>query len=642
MCGIVVVAGEKIDSSVLDRMRDRLAHRGPDGARSWSSPDSGAIALGHRRLAIIDLSAAAAQRMVARDGKLVIVYTGEVYNYIELREELRARGHVFETESDTEVLLAAYAEWGMGCLPRLNGMFAFALWDANTRRLLVARDRFGEKPLFYATLPGGGIVLASEMKALFAHPQLSASPDETATARYIAGGYDESDELTMFRGVRRLPPAHALAIDQNGRIQRSWRYWKPDFSARDDTYHEVDAVARFREIVERSVSMRLRSDVSVGSSLSGGLDSSMIVGLVARIRDQRGIVSQNTFSGRFDDDPALSEGPFIDMVVKATGVNGYGVTPDPSRLIEESRALHYYQEEPFPSASIYLQWCVMRLASENLTTVVLDGQGADELLGGYQSYFPHHQMDLVDQRQWTRAFTETVTFSRRLARAGHQYPDAKRRFNPKVALGAAQLLRRSLRRVSGLSEIDLPYLPPAARGGRFRKARAKALLYDSLPQLLRYADRNAMAFSRETRLPFLDHELVDFVNCLPDRALVGDGWQKLILRRAADGRVPPDVVWRADKVGYAAPLDRWLRDGLKSWAHELVFNGPITELEGYDRPKLEQLWYEHQASHANHSWALWRWISLNEWFRLLTDSIWSRGLEPGPGMSRTGASSITS
>ena len=178
---------------------------------------------------------------------------------------------MFETESDTEVLLAAYAEWGMGCLPRLNGMFAFALWDANTRRLLVARDRFGEKPLFYATLPGGGIVLASEMKALFAHPQLSASPDETATARYIAGGYDESDELTMFRGVRRLPPAHALAIDQNGRIQRSWRYWKPDFSARDDTYHEVDAVARFREIVERSVSMRLRSDVSVGSSLSGGL-----------------------------------------------------------------------------------------------------------------------------------------------------------------------------------------------------------------------------------------------------------------------------------------------------------------------------------------------------------------------------------
>ena len=186
MCGIVVVAGEKIDSSVLDRMRDRLAHRGPDGARSWSSLDSGAIALGHRRLAIIDLSAAAAQPMFSRDGKLVIVYNGEVYNYIELREELRARGHVFETESDTEVLLAAYAEWGMGCLPRLNGMFAFALWDANTRRLLVARDRFGEKPLFYATLPGGGIVLASEMKALFAHPQLSASPDETATARYIA------------------------------------------------------------------------------------------------------------------------------------------------------------------------------------------------------------------------------------------------------------------------------------------------------------------------------------------------------------------------------------------------------------------------------------------------------------------------
>jgi asparagine synthase (glutamine-hydrolysing) len=538
--------------------------------------------------------------------------------------------------------LAAYREWGMDCLPRLNGMFAFALWDVSRRQLLVARDRLGEKPLFYASLPGGGIVLASEMKALFAHPQLSPSADETAITRYIAGGYDESDELTMFRGVHRLPAAHALVIDQSGRIERSWRYWTPDFSVRDANYHQVDAVAQFREMLERSVSIRLRSDVSVGSSLSGGLDSSVIVGLVARMRDQRGIVSQNTFSGRFDDDPALSEGPFIDMVVKATGVNGYGVTPDPLRLIEESRALHYFQEEPFPSASIYLQWCVMRLARETSTTVILDGQGADELLAGYQYYFPHHQLDLVEQGKLALAVTETRAFSKRLALASRRYPDASRRFNPNIALGVTQLVRRSLHRRAISSEDQLPGIPPSIKGGRYRQLRAKGLLYNSLPQLLRYADRNAMAFSRETRLPFLDHELVDFVNGLPDRALVGDGWQKLILRRAAATLVPPDVVWRADKLGYAAPLDRWLRNGLKDWAHARVFEGPITGLDDYDRPGLEKLWSEHQAGYANHSWALWRWLSLNEWFGLLADGTWIRGLETRPAVSRAEASSAGS
>jgi asparagine synthase (glutamine-hydrolysing) len=605
-----------------------MAHRGPDGARTWiSSGNGGAVALGHRRLSIIDLSDAAYQPMFSMDGALAIVYNGEIYNYIELREELRARGRSFSTQSDTEVLLAAYAEWDVDCLRRLNGMFAFAIWDGRQQRLLVARDRFGEKPLFYSRLPHGGIAIASEAKALFAHPDLPAAIDDQGLSSYLGGAYYESEEFTMFRGVRRLPAAHAMSVDGRGEVTRLWRYWTPDFSPVEDGYREQEAIDRFCQLLERSVSMRLRSDVPVGTSLSGGLDSSAVVALVAKMKDASGIVTQNTFSARFDDDPALSEGAFIDLVAAATGVHAHMVTPDPTRLIEESRLIHYHQEEPFLSASIYLQWCVMRLAAAIKTTVILDGQGADELLGGYQYYFRSHQLDLIDMGRWLPALRETILFTRRLKRASALYPDARRRFNRHAGLGLSRLARFGLTRPAPRSEQDPVGVPPNERGGRYRRLRARALVHDSLPQLLRYADRNAMAFSRETRLPFLDHDLVDFVSKLPDRALVGDGWQKLILRQAGEGLIPRQIAWRADKMGYAAPLDRWLRGTLKTWAHERLFAGSVTQLSMYDGSAIRRLWDEHQAGMGEHSWALWRWISLSEWLSLFDDGTWSRGLE---------------
>jgi len=625
MCGIVgVIAPSDVDGGLIDRMRDRLAHRGPDSARTWiSRHDDGSVAFGFRRLAIIDLSDAANQPMFSADGSLALVYNGEIYNYIELREELRNKGHVFRTESDSEVLLTAYEEWGADCLPRFNGMFAFALWDGRQRRLLLARDRFGEKPLFYTRLAHGGIAFASEAKALFAHPDVQPAIDEDALRLYTDGHYYESDELTLFKGVHRLPGGHAMTVDERGQVIRSWAYWTLDFAPANHRYKEGEAIDEFTHLLERSVSMRLRSDVPVGTSLSGGLDSSTVVALVARMRDERGIITQNTFSARFDDDPALSEGPYIDLVTKATGVNPHIVTPDPQRLIEESRSLHYHQEEPFLSASIYLQWCVARLAAAHKTTVILDGQGADELLGGYQYYFPSHQLDLVESGQWGPALRETMLFSRRLREASRQFPESQRRFNRNVSLNLAQLAVAAVRRSR----------PSASNGGRYRSLRARGLVQDSLPQLLRYADRNAMAFSRETRLPFLDYDLVDFVARLPEPAIVGDGWQKLILRRAGEGLVPREVLWRADKMGYAAPLDRWLRDGMKSWAHDRLFNGPIAELSVYDRTAIQRLWDEHQSESAERSWALWRWISLNEWLSLLADGTWNRGLETATQVS---------
>jgi asparagine synthase (glutamine-hydrolysing) len=633
MCGFTAVISKKpLPPAVLDAMRDRLEHRGPDGARSWiTRTDRATIGLGHRRLSIIDLSHAADQPMFAADGRLAIVYNGEIYNYIELREELTAYGRVFHTASDTEVLLAAYQHWGTGCLEHLNGMFAFAVWDDAEHVLFIARDRFGEKPLFHTRLPGGGIAFASEMKALFAHPDVDATPSEAAVGDYISGPFHEDGPETMFAGVNRLMPAHAMLVGDDGTIRRHWRYWTPDYTAIRADYREPEAFDEFRELLTASIRMRLRSDVPVGTSLSGGLDSSSVVCLMAHERVSTPTLTQNTFSGRFDDvDPTLSEGPQIDLVVSAAGVAAHSVTPEAERLVAESELLHWHQEEPFLSASIYLQWCVMRLAKQKDTTVLLDGQGADELLAGYQSYFPTYQLDLFDRGRIGRLVHDTRVFRRRLHDASRGFDESSRRFNRDVALSWRTLARAMLPRGSvsrGPYDVGVP---PAARGSRLRRLIAEALQYNSLPQLLRYADRNAMAFSRETRFPFLDHRLVDWCIGLPDAAFISDGWQKWILRASMEGVLPPAIQWRADKVGYAAPLDLWLRGPLFEWGRERLFSGPVTGVEGYDRTAIERLWREHQSGAAERSWALWRWISLNEWLELSARGVWRRDFASTP------------
>lgn len=631
MCGFVAVlaASQRLPAPLLDRMRDRMSHRGPDGAGSWIGPagDDFVVGLGHRRLAILDLSEAANQPMFGSDDCQAIVYNGEIYNFVELREELEGLGHRFRTQSDTEVLLAAFAQWGADCLPRLNGMFGFAIWDSRSRELFVARDRFGEKPVFHAALPGGGIVIASEIKALLAHPDVPLDADPKKLSHYARRGVDDSTAETMFGGIVRLPPAHAMVIGADGGIRRQWRYWTPDYAPVRDRYDEPVAVARFREMMERSIAMRLRSDVPVGSSLSGGLDSSTIVALLAQLREAGTICTQNAFSARFDDDPTLSEGPQIDSVIAKTGANAFGVTPDPVQLIADCARVHWHQEEPFASASIYLQFCVARLAQENGTIVLLDGQGADELLAGYQPYFKQFQLDLADKWQFRRLASETDAFTGRLKIASADYADSRRRFDEQIALGIPKTIAKGLLPKKLTSRANRPGVPPAAAGQRLRRRMAEALQYSSLPALLRYADRNGMAFGREMRFPFLDHELVDWcIGSLPDRAFIRDGWQKMILRQAGEGVLPPDIQWRADKVGYAAPQDVWLRGPMKEWSHDNLFSGPVTDVPGYDRRRLEGLWESHQSGDGDSSWALWRWISLNQWLLLMQDGVWRDGI----------------
>ena len=630
MCGVVALISPAVPirDDLLSAMRDRLIHRGPDNGASWVRKGR-RVGLAHRRLSVIDTSHSADQPMATDDGSLRIVFNGELYNSLELKRELQGAGHVFRTHSDTEVLLVALRQWGEAALLRLNGMFAFALWDEQSRRMLVARDRFGEKPIFIGKGLFGTVVFASEMKAVLVHPLMRCSMDERAAARYGAGSWYEDDQLTFFEDIERLPPAHAAWFRQDGSEERRWRYWTPDYTVIDADIRPRAAVEEFGRLLQRSISLRLRADVPVGSSLSGGLDSSVIVGLLSRERSTSSF-TQNTFSAVFPSDPTMSEDKEIGAVVSHTGVHSFLVTPDPLRLAEECALLHWHQEEPFLSASIYLQWCVARLAFQHRTTVLLDGQGADELLAGYQFYFRQRQLDLLDQGRVALAMRETAKFNRRLRVASEQYEGAQRRFNASIAYSTDEL--RDMGKPSSLV-FHYPYsvgTAPAKPGFRLRRTLSEALLYNSLPMLLRYADRNSMAFSREARLPYLDYDLVEFCLRLPDDFYVRNGWQKWVLREAAGSTIPPEIRWRADKVGYAAPLDCWLRRELRTWGYERVMDSRLAGFPGYDLQSVRALWDDHQKGDANHSWALWRWISLAEWLSIYRAGWWRAGASSHP------------
>jgi asparagine synthase (glutamine-hydrolysing) len=402
MCGIagIISSGTGSERNVIESMTNSIAHRGPDGDGHWVSSD-GRAALGHRRLAIIDLSDGGRQPMFYAEGRYTITFNGEIYNYLELREALEKEGVRFESASDTEVLLALFHKKKEKCLADLDGMFAFAIWDDVEKKLFCARDRFGEKP-FYFAFHNDSFYFASEMKALW-KAGVPRNVDERMLFNFLRDGYvynphDLSE--TFFRGITKLKAAHFFYISPEDKAVRQERYWDLDPEAIDDSITQEQACARFRELFDTSVERRLRADVPVGSSLSGGLDSTLIVCTIDKLRSGSG-KRQATFSARFPGF-AKDEGRYMELVIGRTNVEPHFVTPDDEGLAEELETLFHHQEEPFGSASIYAQYCVMRLAKQNNVTVLMDGQGADELLAGYHGYFQdfHRELKIHGNGEW--------------------------------------------------------------------------------------------------------------------------------------------------------------------------------------------------------------------------------------------------
>lgn len=626
MCGIVGVVGPTgvISRSGLLAMRDSIVHRGPDDAGIWESPTDVAL-LGSRRLSILDLTPSGHQPMESESGDLVIAFNGEIYNYLELRRELLQHGCHFRSHSDTEVLLKSYEVWGQKCLSQLNGMFAFAIWNERRRELFAARDRFGEKPFyFYQDSDQNLFAFASEIKALIAGGFFSPSPDHSAIYGYLVHREMDAGAETLFGNVQSLPAAHALSYSYQTSSLKTWRYWDLDPENEIRLSNPQQYADRFLGILSDSVGIRLRSDVPVGSSLSGGLDSSTIVGLIAK---SESTTSQECFSARFQD-PKFDEGKYIDEMSSWARIRSNVTYPDAAEIPEEIERLTWYQDAPFYSTSIYAQWCVMRLAKERGVTVLLDGQGGDEVLAGYHEYFAAYYLQLLKSLRLPKAISEMR----------HYMADHGPGFVPQMAATVMP---------SGLRSAAKEWMSPRGLRPDFKKkwgrppARAKrkyrnelhqslyvTLTQTILPQLLRYADRNSMAFSREVRLPFLDHRLVEFLYAIPADQKIQGTQTKVILRNAIPGIVPEAIRQRRDKLGFAPPEVGWLRGPLSNWIKELFGSPQFRAREWWEPSIVDSVTRRFMQGEDKLHSAIWRWASLE---------IWARACLQVPAATQTGA-----
>lgn len=529
IAGIVVKNDKRLKISDLKKMTDAIAHRGPDSEGLWISDEQN-IGLGHRRLSIIDLSSDSDQPMHSSCGNYVIVFNGEIYNYLELKQELISKGEQFSTNSDTEVLLKLYSLEKEKCLSKLDGMWAFAIWDKKEKILFCARDRFGEKPFHYYHNEDT-FYFASEMKALWAAGVPKLINDKMFSLYKKNGAIHNPDQLneTFYKNIFRLEHSHWMKINSNGELIIQ-KYYDIDWKNQsyDGTFEE--AQLKFEMLFSESLKRRLRSDVKVGTSLSGGLDSSVIVTNIAKKTKEL-----LTFSARFKG-YKKDESIYIDEIINKTGVKGVSVYPNGDGMFDEFDKLCFHQEEPFGSASIYAQYKVQQLAKENDVTVLIDGQGADEILGGYIFYYNSHIKRLNSVKKFT---LENIKEQwRYIDFHGH---------------------------LKGLKKNIYKYFFIFLKQKNTKTEPLNKLLYDStmkgpLQDLLRYADRNSMAHNREIRLPFLSKDLVEFCFSLPDDYKLKMGWTKFIMRKTFDKNLPSNVCWRKEKVGFETPQESWLNN----------------------------------------------------------------------------------
>lgn len=563
MCGIAGIISQGESSFSEEEFLAALSclqHRGPQGKGYWKNNESQVI-LGHRRLAIIDLSDAAAQPMHFA-GRYTIVHNGEIYNFIELKKELEQKGYQFHSASDTEVILAAYDAWKNDCVKHFDGMFAFAIWDEKEKNFFAARDRMGEKP-FYFYYDGNTFCFASEMKMLWSLG-IPREVNRSMLYNFLAIGYTANpgdQQESFYNGVYQLPAASFLHFNMHEKEPVIEKYWQPQINP-DLAITEEEAIQQFRKLFSESIRKRMRSDVAVGTSLSGGIDSSSIVAFCDRMAADH--YSHECFTAvfkGFDKDEAA----YAAMVASRFGLRHHLVEINDEDVVSLMQKVMHAQEIPFSSASVLAQYKVYEAAQKNGVVVLLDGQGADELLGGYSKYYQWYWSELYRQRQLgasgeqkaagNQGIQENFSIPRKLAALFPEF------------FGSLQQSKKSRqafrdphlnREFAFTHKRSLYYSLPTQHD-------LNGILYfnsfvHGLDDLLRLADRNSMAHSTEVRLPFLSHELVEFLFTLPPQFKIHEGWTKWLLRKALNDDLPPEITWRKDKVGFEPPQLRWMQN----------------------------------------------------------------------------------
>ncbi len=605
-------------SRVLDVMCRVIRHRGPD--------DQGVlikngVALGMRRLSIIDL-AGGQQPISGEDGSVTIVFNGEIYNFLELKHQLETRGHVFRTHSDTEAIVHAYEEYGTACVDHLRGMFAFAIWDDRERKLFVARDRVGKKPLYYTTTVDGTFVFGSELKTLLQHPGVSRQTDPEALDAYLTLGY-VPDPLSIFRGIHKLPPGHYLTFSR-GEV-RIVQYWDFQFSSAE-TKNENEYLEELRQLLDESVRLRLVSDVPLGAFLSGGIDSSTVVALMARHMGQ----AVKTFSIGFHED-SYNELEYARLTAKKYGTDHHEffVTPEICSIVDE---LTWHFDEPFADSSAIPTYMVSKLAREHVT-VVLSGDGGDELFAGYTRY-------VVDRGRSAFSLMPGLLRKGLMQPLSSHLPHGTfgRNFIHNISLDP---IDRYLDSVSVFTRLNKESLytdgfREQLRDGDwvtkcFHKLAAKVGTGNSLDRLLYLdsktylpgdimtkVDRMSMAVSLEARAPLLDHKLIDFVTHIPASMKLAGVETKHILKRAVSDLVPKEILNRP-KQGFGVPVQEWINQQLRGRMQETLSDSR-TRQRGYVNPAyLNVLLDEHERGRRDHSVSLWALLMLELWHRQFVD-----------------------
>ena len=621
MCGFagfLAFDGAEIDAGTLARAADTLAHRGPDDAGFHREPGLG---FAFRRLSIVDL-AGGHQPMCNEEGTVWIVYNGEIYNHADLRPELEDRGHRYHTRSDTESIVHAYDEWGDACVERLRGMFSFALWDRPRRRLLLARDRLGIKPLYWTETPRG-LAFASEIKALLAFEGIPRDVDVDALREYLSLRYTCAPR-TMFKGIGKLPPGHMMSVEE-GRRREPRRYWDLRFEPKA-ALTDQEALAEIEERVTQSVRLRLMSDVPLGALLSGGVDSSVVVATMTKLMGR----PVETFSVGFDEPGQWDERRYARAVAAHCRSNHHEIVVDASRLRDELPRMAWHQDEPVSEPAAIPTYLVSRLAREHVT-VVLTGEGGDETFAGY----PKYAADPWARRAatWPGPLRSLLGLAaarlpfgmRRLqvVERSARYRDDAARFAAWFAAFPGDEHDRLLApglvngRDPGASAFAAALGRSSARAPLDRMLHADTLLW--LPDdLLMKMDKMSMAASIEARVPLLDHPLVEWAACLPDRLKIQGMDGKVLLKRLARRLVPPHVVDRP-KVGFQVPLSPWFRGPLRELLTDTLLS-PASLGRGYYRPDaLRRVVADHLEGRRDRARELWTLLSLELWHRTFVD-----------------------
>jgi asparagine synthase (glutamine-hydrolysing) len=631
MCGLVAILqfdGAKPDVTALRYMADRIRHRGPDGHGIFVE---GEVAFAHQRLSIIDL--ATGQQPMTFDG-VTATFNGEIYNYIELREELKRAGHTFRTASDTEVLMRMYLEYGTGGIKRLNGMFAFVLYDSHKEQIVAARDHFGIKPLYFCRMRDR-LIYASEIKSILAHPYVDPAVDPVSLHDYVTLQYTLGDG-TLFRGIRKVPPGHFEVTSLSGGDTRRERYWQVSYE-QDRTRTEDEFVEELRALLTSSVRQQMRSDVPVGAYLSGGLDSSTVTSLAARETPH----ALHTFTGAFREGPEYDESAYARMVAERCNAQMHFVYPTEKQFIDLLPKLAYHMDEPAAGPGLFPQYIVSSLAAGHVK-VCLGGQGGDEIFGGYARYAIAYfeqalkasilgndegddAISLADMAPNLHALKQYVPLLKRTMRSGifasreQQYFSLVDRSEGTIEAFSAAF-RSHYRRDDVFQRFSRVFNEPQT-GSYFNRM----LHYDmqtGLQSLLHVEDRVSMAVSLESRVPLLDPRIVELMARIPPRIKFKGGEMKYLFKRAITGLLPDQVLNRTDKMGFPVPLQIWARDAAKDFFCDILLSQRTRERGLFDMEAVEQLIRQE----SNFSRVLWGLLQLELWHREFLDTGSARSL----------------